>query len=137
MLMETVPTTAIGAKGPPGDQIGYGIKLFAPYNAVIRAVSKIIKVNLSSTETEVSWAVAAMRDMIDSYFLLNFVGFSNIGQFILESDNLSAETLYTTVSPKSKHSSIFCAWIHQVYDEYVLWPMHTPSELQSSDILTK
>lgn len=129
-----------GAKGPPGDQIGYGIKLFAPYNAVIRAVSKIIKVNLSSTETEVSWAVAAMRDMIDSYFLLNFVGFSNIGQFILEGDNLSAEALYTTVSPtqkRSKHFSMSCAWIRQFYDEFVLWPMHTPSELLSSDILTK
>jgi hypothetical protein len=78
--------------------------------------------------------------MIDSYFLLNFVGFSNIGQFILEGDNLSAEALYTTVSPtqkRSKHFSMSCAWIRQFYDEYVLWPMHTPSEQLSSDILTK
>jgi hypothetical protein len=67
-----------GAKGPPGNQFGFSIKLFAPHNLVIRAVSKIIKVNLSSTETEVSWAVvAAVRDMIDSYFLLNFVGFQH------------------------------------------------------------
>ena len=66
-----------GAKGPPGDQIGYGIKLFAPHNAVIRAVSKIIKVNLSNTETEVLWAVTAVRDMIDSCFLLHFVGFQH------------------------------------------------------------
>ena len=95
-----------GAKGPPGDQIGYGIKIFTPQNAVIRAVSKVIKVNLSSTEAEVSWAVSSMRDMIDTYFLLNFIGFSNIGQFILEGDNLSAEALYTTSTATQKGQSI-------------------------------
>ena len=87
-----------GAKGPPRNQIGYSIKLFAPHNLVIRAVSKIITVNLSNTETEVLWAVAAVRDMVDSCFLVHFVGFSNIKQFTLEGENLSPETLYNCQS---------------------------------------
>ena len=53
------------------------IKIFASDNLVLRAVSKIITVNLSNTETEVLWAVTAVRDMIDSCFLLHFVGFQH------------------------------------------------------------
>jgi len=87
-----------GAKGPTGNQIGYSIKLFTPHNLVIRAVYKIITVNLFNTETEVLLAVAAVRDMIDSCFLLNYVGFSNIKQLTLEGENLSPETLYNCQS---------------------------------------
>ena len=73
-------------------------------------------------------------------FLDNFIGFSNIGQMILEGDNLSSEALITSTSPtqkKSKHFSMLCAWIRQFYDNYLLWPIHTSSELLSSDALTK
>ena len=56
--------------------------------------TKIITVNLSIKETEILWAVTAVRDMADSCFLLNFVGSSNIKQFTLERENLSPETLH-------------------------------------------
>ncbi len=114
-----------GAKGPPGNQIGYSIKLFAPHNLFIRAVSKIITVNLSNTETEVLWAVAAVRDMIDSCFLLNF-RIPTLSNSLLKAKTYHLKPCIT-VSPKSKQS----------HDEYVLWPMHTPPKLQSSNILTK
>ena len=39
-----------GAKGSPGDQIGYSIKLFAPHNSVIYELSpRLLRSNLSST----------------------------------------------------------------------------------------
>jgi hypothetical protein len=32
---------------------------------------------------------------------------------------------------------MLCAWIRQFYDGYIVWPIHTPSGLLSSDALTK
>lgn len=129
-----------GSKGPAGDQLGYHHKKFSPKNGAIRAVSKRVVVALASTETEINWAVLAVRDFLDTYFLDNFIGFSNIGQMILQGDNLSSEALITSTSPtqkKSKHFSMLCAWIRQFYDNYLIWPIHTPSELLSADALTK
>ena len=101
-------------------------------NGAIRAVSKFVVVALASTETEINWAVLGVRDFLDTYFLDNFIGFSNIGQMILEGDNLSSKALITSTSPtqnKSKHFSMLCAWIRQFYDGYIVWPIHTPSGL--------
>ena len=54
------------------------------HNAAIEAVSKVNQTTLASTEGEVATQVKAVCGAIDTYFLLNHVGFTNIGQIIYE-----------------------------------------------------
>ena len=60
-------------------------------------------------------------------------------RFLNESKKFLFETYNVEGDDKSVEKSIAKNGevIVKFYDEYVLWPMHTPSELLSSDILTK
>ena len=123
------------------DQIGYFVRLFTVDNAAVQVVSKVKDTTLSSAEAEVSCAVPAVCDGLDSYFVLNHIGFSNIGQLLLEGDNNSAEALETTPAcaarKRSRHFIGSAAFIRQFYDRFLLWIVHTPSTNLSSNALTK
>ena len=123
------------------DQIGYFVRLFTVDNAAVQVVSKVKDTTLSSAEAEVSCAVPAVCDGLDSYFVLNHIGFKSIGQLLLEGDNKSAEALETTPAcagrKRSRHFIGQAAFIRQFYDRYLLWIVHTPSIDLSSNALTK
>ena len=123
------------------DQIGYFVKLFSVHNAAIQAVSRVKDTTMSSAEAEISASVPAICDGLDTYFVLNHIGFSNIGQLILEGDNKSSESLCTlpgsTTRKRSRHFVGSSSWIKQFYDRYLLWLVHTPSSDLASNALTK
>ena len=87
------------------DQIGYYVKLFSVHNAAIQAVSRVKDTTMSSAEAEISAAVPGVCDALDSYFVLNHIGFTNIGQIILEGDNTSAESLCTLPGSSTRKRS--------------------------------
>ena len=66
----------------PRDQAGYYEKLYDWENGAIQAVSKALRITLSSSETEVACLVLAMRNSLDTYFLLNWIGFKRISRFV-------------------------------------------------------
>jgi len=123
------------------DQIGYFVKVFSVHNAAVQVVSKVKDTTMSSAEAEISAAVPAICDGLDTYFVLNHIGFSNIGQLILEGDNESSESLCTlpgsTTRKRSRHFVGSSSWIKQFYDRYILWLVHTPSSDLASNALTK
>ena len=123
------------------DQIGYFVKVFSVHNGAIQAVSRVKDTTMSSAEAEISAAVPAICDGLDTYFVLNHIGFRNIGQLILEGDNKSSESLCTlpgsTTRKRSRHFVGSSSWIKQFYDRYLLWLVHTPSSDLASNALTK
>jgi hypothetical protein len=61
----------------PQDQSGYYIKLYSWYTASVECISTAQRVTLSSTEAEVAYMVLALRSSLDTYFILNAIGFKN------------------------------------------------------------
>jgi hypothetical protein len=79
--------------------------------------------------------------MLDTYFMLNWIGFTNIGQMILEGDNTSNNALCSRVSTNSsKRSRHFIGnahWILQYCDADLLRIIYTAAADLVSNSLTK
>ena len=105
----------------PYDQIAYMSKLYADYNGAIKVASQIQRMGLSSTEAEVAALVKALRCALDTYFILNHIGFSNISKIIASGDNISCKTLCT-----SKHFNMNAVWVRQFNDKDILQLVYTP-----------
>ena len=124
----------------PYDQIAYVSKLYAEYNGAIKVASQTQHIGLSSTEAEVATLVKAVRCALDTYFILNHIGFSNISKIIASGDNISCKTLCTESSPtqkRSKHFNMNAVWVRQFNDEGVLQLVYTPTKELTSNSLTK
>jgi hypothetical protein len=124
----------------PYDQIAYVSKLYAEYNGAIKVISQTQHIGLSSTEAEVAALVKAVRCALDTYFILNFLGFSNISKIIASGDNISCKTLCTVSSSmqkRSKHFNMNAEWVRQLNDEDILQLVYTPTKELPSNSLTK
>ena len=66
------------------DQSGYYIKLYSWYTASVVCISTAQRVTLSSTEAEVAYMVLALRSSLDTYFILNAIGFKTIYRIIAQ-----------------------------------------------------
>ena len=88
--------------------------MHAEYNGAIKVISQTQHIGLSSTEAEVAALVKAVRCALDTYFILNFLGFSNISKIIASGDNISSKTLCTVSSStqkRSKHFNMNAVWV--------------------------
>ena len=124
----------------PYDQIAYVSKLYAEYNGAIKVASQTQHIGLSSTEAEVAALVKAVRCALDTYFILNHIGFRNISKIIASGDNISCKTLCTESSPtqkRSKHFNMNAVWVRQFHDEDILQLVYTPTKQLTSNALTK
>jgi hypothetical protein len=128
------------AESNPYDQIAQFSKLYAEYNGAIKVISQIQRIGLSSTEAEVAALVKALRCALDTYFILNHIGFTNISRIIAGGDNISCKTLCTESSPtqkRSKHFNMNSAWVRQFSDNDILQIVYTPTDQLTSNSLTK
>jgi len=66
------------------DQSGYYIKLYSWYTASVVCISTAQRVTLSSTEAEVAYMVLTLRSSLDTYFILNAIGFKTIYRIIAQ-----------------------------------------------------
>ena len=124
----------------PRDQAGYYEKLYDWENGVIQAVSKALRITLSSSETEVACLVLAMRNSLDTYFLLNWIGFKRISRFISHGDNTSCLQLCTELTAsqrRSRHFNMYTAWIREFVDNHILSMYHTSERDLTANALTK
>ena len=130
------------ADSNPYDQVAHFSKLYAEYNGAIKVASQIQRIGLSSTEAEVAALVKALRCALDTYFILNHIGFSNISKIVASGDNISCKTLCTESSPtqkRSKHFNMNAAWVRQFSDDEneILQLVYTPTGQLTSNSLTK
>ena len=118
------------------DQSGYFIKIYSWYTGAIECVSKTQRITLSSTEAEIASMVLALRTVLDLYFILNALGFKNIGRFIAHGDSASGRTLcveQTGLQKRSKHFNKNAAWVRNFVDANVLDIYHTATEELTSN----
>ena len=129
------------AHSNPYDQIAHFSKLYDEYNGAIKVISQIQRIGLSSTEAEVAALVKALRCALDTYFILNHVGFTCISKIVASGDNISCKTLCTESSPtqkkRSKHFNMNSAWVRQFTDNDILQLVYTPTEELTANSLTK
>jgi hypothetical protein len=131
---------AVTMSDDPKDQSGYFIKIYSWYTAAIECVSKTQRITLSSTEAEVASMVLALRSALDTYFILNAIGFKNICKIIAHGDSASGRTLcveQTGLQKRSKHFNKNAAWVRNFVDANVLDIFHTATEELTSNALTK
>jgi len=130
----------ISGNAAPRDQAGYYEKLYDWDNGAIQAVSKALRISLSSTETEVAALVLAMRNSLDTYFVLNWIGFKRIGRIISHGDSTPCQDLCTELTAsqrRSRHFNMHTAWVREFVDNNILSLYHTPTNELTANALTK
>ena len=130
----------ISGNAAPKDQAGYYEKLYDWDNGSIQAVSKALRISLSSTETEVTALVLALRNSLDTYFVLNWIGFKRICQIISHGDSEPCQQLCTELTAsqrRSRHFNMHTAWVRDHVENDIVCQHHTPTQELSANTLTK
>jgi hypothetical protein len=130
----------ISGNAAPKDQAGYYEKLYDWENGAIQAMSKALRISLSSTETEVAALVLALRNSLDTYFVLNWIGFKRISRMISHGDSTPSQQLCTELTAsqrRSRHFNMNTAWVRDHVDNDIVSLHHTPTLELSANALTK
>ena len=130
-----------GTSEKPRDQGATIVTVFTPRNAAIFVSSKVTGPSTSSCHAENNASVITLVELLDTYFVLNWMGFTNISQMILEGDNTSNNSLCTATTgnsrKKSRHFIGNASWVKMHYDGRLLRIIHTPAVDLVSNALTK
>ena len=130
-----------GRSAAPRDQTSTFVRLGSPHNAAIYVSSKVSGPTLSACEAENNATIAVMKEVLDTYLVLNWIGFRNISQIIVEGDNTSNIAMCTTTTSNARKKSRYFAgnaqWIKQFSDRQLVRIVHTPGPDLASNALTK
>ena len=130
----------ISGNAAPKDQAGYYEKLYEWDNGAIQAVSKALRISLSSTETEVAALVLALSNSLDTYFVLNWIGFKRISQMISHGDSVPCQQLCTALTAsqrRSRHFNMHTAWVRDHVENGIVSQYHTHTKELTANALTK
>jgi hypothetical protein len=81
-----------------------------------------------------------MRNSLDNYFVLNWLGFKNISRMISHGDSVPCQQLCTELTAsqrRSRHFNMHTAWVRDHVDNGIVSQYHTPTTELTANALTK